>query len=167
VEEEPVLEFPPTLLPLSLTDQRTHAVATMGMDAMVLISIATGDTSGIQGGLAPIRAAPPTMVGRVDWFFVSISVTHFVSVSADASVGVYTGAFAFSEPEAKAVADYIESRHNVQCYIDFHSYSQMWMSVPHTLLPPSSRRMRIVYTHTRCRVMGSIAMGVVNKDLPQ
>lgn len=65
-------------------------------------------------------------------FFVSISVTHFVSVSADASVGVYTGAFAFSEPEAKAVADYIESRGNVQCYIDFHSYSQMWMSVlPH------------------------------------
>jgi len=48
--------------------------------------------------------------------------------SSNPCSSTYHGAFAFSEPEAKAVADYIESRHNVQCYIDFHSYSQMWMS---------------------------------------
>jgi len=40
----------------------------------------------------------------------------------------YHGASAFSEPEEKAVADWILAHKNIQGYIDFHSYSQLWMS---------------------------------------
>ncbi len=35
----------------------------------------------------------------------------------------------FSEPEETALATYIKSRGNVLGYIDFHSYSQLWMTV--------------------------------------
>lgn len=35
----------------------------------------------------------------------------------------------FSEPEIKAVADYISAQGNIKGYADIHSYSQLWMSV--------------------------------------
>ncbi|KAJ3053216.1 corticosteroid- binding protein [Rhizophlyctis rosea] len=41
----------------------------------------------------------------------------------------YQGPSAFSAPEAKAMADYLKRRApNVVAYIDFHAYSQLWMS---------------------------------------
>jgi hypothetical protein len=42
---------------------------------------------------------------------------------------VATGPKGFSEPEETALATYIKSRGNVLGYIDFHSYSQLWMTV--------------------------------------
>jgi hypothetical protein len=41
----------------------------------------------------------------------------------------YMGPKPFSEPEETALALYIKSRNNVLGYIDFHSYSQLWMTV--------------------------------------
>ncbi|KAG0004790.1 hypothetical protein BGZ65_012700 [Modicella reniformis] len=40
----------------------------------------------------------------------------------------YKGPSAFSAPEAKNVADYLSSLPKVVSYIDFHSYSQLWMT---------------------------------------
>ncbi|KAF9097805.1 hypothetical protein BGX23_007901 [Mortierella sp. AD031] len=40
----------------------------------------------------------------------------------------YRGPSAFSAPEAKNVANYIKSLGKVVSYIDFHSYSQLWMT---------------------------------------
>jgi len=40
----------------------------------------------------------------------------------------YMGPKGFSEPEETALASYIKSRGNVLGYIDFHSYSQLWMT---------------------------------------
>jgi hypothetical protein len=40
-----------------------------------------------------------------------------------------SGPKGFSEPEETALAYYIKSRGNVLGYIDFHSYSQLWMTV--------------------------------------
>jgi len=40
----------------------------------------------------------------------------------------YMGPVAFSTPEAKAMADYVIERTNVIAYIDFHSFSQLWMT---------------------------------------
>jgi len=39
----------------------------------------------------------------------------------------YCGRAAFSEVETKSVANYVKSVGNVQGFIDFHSYSQLWM----------------------------------------
>ncbi|XP_069112245.1 carboxypeptidase B-like [Argopecten irradians] len=40
----------------------------------------------------------------------------------------YCGPSAFSEVEVKGVADYIKGIPNVRGFIDFHSYSELWMS---------------------------------------
>jgi len=40
----------------------------------------------------------------------------------------YMGPSPFSEPEETLLANYIKSRGNVLGYIDFHSYSQLWMT---------------------------------------
>lgn len=40
----------------------------------------------------------------------------------------YCGPKAFSEKCVKAVADHILTKPNIQAFIDFHSYSQLWMS---------------------------------------
>ncbi|KAF9937764.1 hypothetical protein BGZ75_006190 [Mortierella antarctica] len=40
----------------------------------------------------------------------------------------YMGPSAFSSPEAKNIADYLKSLPKVVSYIDFHSYSQLWMT---------------------------------------
>jgi murein tripeptide amidase MpaA len=40
----------------------------------------------------------------------------------------YQGPSAFSEIEVKSVASYIKARTNLNGYINFHSYSQLWMS---------------------------------------
>ena len=40
----------------------------------------------------------------------------------------YCGPSAFSEKCVKHVADYILTKKNIQSFIDFHSYSQLWMS---------------------------------------
>jgi murein tripeptide amidase MpaA len=40
----------------------------------------------------------------------------------------YMGAYAFSEIEVRTVAGYIKAQGNIQGYINFHSYSQLWMS---------------------------------------
>ena len=39
----------------------------------------------------------------------------------------YYGPAPFSAPESKAVADYIKKLGNVISYVDFHSYSELWM----------------------------------------
>jgi len=40
----------------------------------------------------------------------------------------YCGAKPFDQPEVKAIADYVTKLGNVRGYINFHSYSQLWMS---------------------------------------
>jgi len=40
----------------------------------------------------------------------------------------YCGPSPFSEPEETALANYLGNATNVQGYIDFHSYSQLWMT---------------------------------------
>jgi len=40
----------------------------------------------------------------------------------------YHGPSAFTEPENTALATYIQSHTNIAGYIDFHSYSQLWMT---------------------------------------
>ena len=40
----------------------------------------------------------------------------------------YCGARAFSEIEVKGVSDYLSKASDIICYINFHSYSQLWMS---------------------------------------
>jgi len=40
----------------------------------------------------------------------------------------FCGPTSFSEPENFALANYIQTHSNVQGYIDFHSYSQLWMT---------------------------------------
>jgi carboxypeptidase B len=40
----------------------------------------------------------------------------------------YCGAAPFNQPEVKAIADYVTGLGNVKGYINFHSYSQLWMS---------------------------------------
>jgi len=40
----------------------------------------------------------------------------------------YCGAAPFDNPEVKAIADYVTGLGNVKGYINFHSYSQLWMS---------------------------------------
>jgi murein tripeptide amidase MpaA len=47
--------------------------------------------------------------------------------SPDPCDDAYHGPEAFSSEEAKAVADYILKEGNVVSYIDFHSYSRLWM----------------------------------------
>jgi len=39
----------------------------------------------------------------------------------------YHGTGPFSEPEETSLAQFIQKLHNVQGYIDFHAYSQLWM----------------------------------------
>jgi len=47
--------------------------------------------------------------------------------SRDPCSDSYCGKSAFSEKEVKAVADYVKTVGNVKAFIDFHSYSQLWM----------------------------------------
>jgi murein tripeptide amidase MpaA len=48
--------------------------------------------------------------------------------SSDPCNEAYHGPSAFSEPENTAVANYVTKNSNIQAYIDFHSYSQLWMT---------------------------------------
>jgi len=47
--------------------------------------------------------------------------------SNDPCSDIYHGPSAGSEPENMAVANYVKNTPNVKGYIDFHSYSQLWM----------------------------------------
>ncbi|KAJ3214033.1 Carboxypeptidase A4 [Dinochytrium kinnereticum] len=47
--------------------------------------------------------------------------------SAQPCSPAYHGASPFSAPESRAMADYILSLGNVVSYMDFHSYSQLWL----------------------------------------
>jgi len=47
--------------------------------------------------------------------------------SPDTCSDIYRGPKAFSEPEETALASYIKSHPNVNGYIDWHSYSQLWL----------------------------------------
>ena len=40
---------------------------------------------------------------------------------------IYRGEYAFSAPEAKAIASYLKEKENVVLYIDWHAYSQLWL----------------------------------------
>jgi len=40
----------------------------------------------------------------------------------------YHGPTAFSEPENTALANYLQAHPNVEGYVDFHAYSQLWMT---------------------------------------
>ncbi|KAG0210456.1 hypothetical protein BGX28_009266 [Mortierella sp. GBA30] len=59
--------------------------------------------------------------------------------SSDPCADDYMGPSAFSSPEAKNIGDYLKGLPNVVSYIDFHSYSQLWM-VPYgyTNTPPDN-----------------------------
>ncbi|KAI4504466.1 hypothetical protein M0802_000016 [Mischocyttarus mexicanus] len=49
--------------------------------------------------------------------------------SLDPCHETYAGPYAFSEPETKAVAEYImANRQNIRMYLTLHSYAQMWLS---------------------------------------
>jgi len=48
--------------------------------------------------------------------------------SPDTCAETYHGPFGFSEPEETALANYIRNQKNVKGYIDFHAYSQLWMT---------------------------------------
>ncbi|XP_043283994.1 carboxypeptidase B-like [Venturia canescens] len=49
-------------------------------------------------------------------------------MSKDPCHETYAGPNAFSEPETKAMADFImENRENIRLYLTLHSYSQMWL----------------------------------------
>eukprot|EP01136_Pigoraptor_vietnamica_P018372 Opistho-1_new@5357 len=48
--------------------------------------------------------------------------------STDPCAEDYQGPSAFSEIEVKSVAQYIKAQGNIKRYINFHSYSQLWMS---------------------------------------
>ncbi|KAG5343280.1 CBPB Carboxypeptidase, partial [Acromyrmex heyeri] len=48
--------------------------------------------------------------------------------SSDPCHETYSGPFAFSEPETKAMADYIlANKQHIRMYLTLHSYSQMWL----------------------------------------
>jgi len=47
--------------------------------------------------------------------------------SADPCSETFRGRAAFSEPEVKAITDFIKSRGNVKLYTNYHSYSQFYM----------------------------------------
>jgi len=47
--------------------------------------------------------------------------------SRDKCSDSYCGPKAFSEKETKAAADYVKGVGNIKAFIDFHSYSQLWM----------------------------------------
>jgi len=47
--------------------------------------------------------------------------------SRDPCSDSFCGPKAFSEKETKAAADYVKSVGNIRSFIDFHSYSQLWM----------------------------------------
>ncbi|XP_076679448.1 carboxypeptidase B isoform X2 [Andrena cerasifolii] len=48
--------------------------------------------------------------------------------SLDPCHEIYAGPHAFSEPETKAMADYIlANKQNIRMYLTLHSYSQMWL----------------------------------------
>ncbi|XP_039310981.1 carboxypeptidase B isoform X2 [Solenopsis invicta] len=48
--------------------------------------------------------------------------------SLDPCQETYSGPFAFSEPETKAMADYIlANKEDIRLYLTLHSYSQMWL----------------------------------------
>jgi hypothetical protein len=69
------------------------------------------------------------------------------SPSANDRLNGATGANAFSEPEQSALAEYIKSQANVRGYIDWHSYSQLILGVPH---PPhiTAHAQAPPHTHT-------------------
>ncbi|KAG0362775.1 hypothetical protein BGZ54_008491 [Gamsiella multidivaricata] len=48
--------------------------------------------------------------------------------SSDACADDYMGPSAFSSPEATNIGTYLKNLPNVVSYIDFHSYSQLWMT---------------------------------------
>ncbi|KAF9963000.1 hypothetical protein BGZ65_006716 [Modicella reniformis] len=48
--------------------------------------------------------------------------------STDPCADSYMGPSAFSAPEAKNIGEYLKKLPNVVSYIDFHSYSQLWMT---------------------------------------
>jgi len=58
------------------------------------------------------------------------SDNHWCGLGASKSPcsDTYCGAKAFDQPEVKAIADYVTGLGNVRGYINFHSYSQLWMS---------------------------------------
>jgi carboxypeptidase B len=51
-----------------------------------------------------------------------------VGGSTDPCDDSYCGSAPFSEACVKTVADYVNSQENIQAAIDFHSYSQLWMT---------------------------------------
>ncbi|KAI8606354.1 hypothetical protein EDD21DRAFT_330893 [Dissophora ornata] len=51
----------------------------------------------------------------------------------------YMGPFAFSSPEARNIAEFLSALPNVVSFIDFHSYSQLWMTpYGYTGTPPDT-----------------------------
>ncbi|KAF9560519.1 hypothetical protein EC968_006137 [Mortierella alpina] len=59
--------------------------------------------------------------------------------SNDTCENDYSGPEAFSTPEARNLAKYLRETRNVVCYIDFHAYSQLWLTpYGYTGTPPAS-----------------------------
>ena len=52
-----------------------------------------------------------------------------IGSSNNSCASTFCGYEAFSEPEVRGVAQFIESHSDsIKCFLDFHSYGQMWMS---------------------------------------
>ena len=62
------------------------------------------------------------------YFFVFISSLE-TGASSDPCSDTYAGKKAFSEIEIKSISDMLNKlKDHVKVYIDFHSYSQLWMT---------------------------------------
>lgn len=63
---------------------------------------------------------------------ISLKFHHFIvsesGASRDPCSETYCGPKAFSESEVRGVADFLQKIPDMKAFIDFHSYSQLWMS---------------------------------------
>jgi len=97
---------------------------TAGSDATALTPTGTGTSTGAR--VAPALTPAPTSTAVVAPLCCALLL---VLLSNPSDLSCLTGPKAFSEPEETALASYIKSHPNVNGYIDWHSYSQLWLGV--------------------------------------
>jgi len=87
--------------------------------------------------------------------------------SPDPCSDMYHGPSAGSEPENMALANYVKNTPRVVGYIDFHSYSQLWMcpwGYTHTL-PPDYSQQKIVMDRIVAAIRSSHGMRYVDGNI--
>ena len=62
------------------------------------------------------------LLERIRYFFLDRGASKYPCSDT------YCGPKAFSESEVRGVANYLQQIPDVKAFIDFHSYSQLWMS---------------------------------------